>query len=314
MEKLIITCCVTDPQGAMKLKGVHMPVTPREIADSAREACDAGASVVHVHQPLVEGAKIPPAWNDEAWLEVAQLIHQESDVIFQHGQGGMPFIRGARMFPEPTPEFLKLIESRKDLYDAALKKEKPEMITVVPCAIDFALAGHFMGGVYLMVTREALEASMHVCREHGVKPEFEVWHNGASWNINYLAKKGLLDPPYWCTLAFGVPGGAWSSPSLDELLHRIKYLPENSLWEIAAKCGEDWGVTTQQQLDLCVYAITLGGHVRVGLEDNPYYTEGVPAESNAQIVERVVRMARELGREIATPAEARQILRLPPRK
>jgi len=137
--------------------------------------------------------------------------------------------------------------------------------------------------------------------EHGVLPEIECFDTGHVTSALALVAEGKLMPPLWFQMVLGVRGGA--SGEVRNLVHMVDMLPPNTLWSC---CG-----IGRAQLPLNLAAIAMGGHVRTGLEDNIYYHKGVLAESNAQLVERVVRIANEVGRPIATPAEARQILGLP---
>ncbi len=135
----------------------------------------------------------------------------------------------------------------------------------------------------------------------GVKPEIECFDTGQIDNAVRIIDQGLIDPPHWFQIVLGVKGGAPASPR--QLLHMVDMLPAGAPWSVCA-VGRD-------QLPMNTMAITMGGHARTGLEDNIYYRKGELAVSNAQLVARVVRIGRELGREIASPSEARSILGLP---
>jgi len=136
---------------------------------------------------------------------------------------------------------------------------------------------------------------------HGVKVEVEAFHTGAFWNLRYVRERGLLPDPAWTTLFLGWPGGTWTPPTPQGLIFMVENLPENCIWNVSVMDPPtQWKILTQ--------AITMGGHVRVGWEDNPYLPNGELATSNAQLVETIVKIARELGREIATPEEARRIM------
>jgi 3-keto-5-aminohexanoate cleavage enzyme len=137
-------------------------------------------------------------------------------------------------------------------------------------------------------------------KELGVRPEIEVFEAGMIQNALNLVKKGLLDSPLHFDFVMGVPGGI--TGYLRDLIYLSETVPPGSTWTVAG--------IGRFELPLAVAAIILGGHVRVGFEDNIYYRKDVLAESNAQLVERVKRIALELGREIATPAEARRILHI----
>jgi len=138
--------------------------------------------------------------------------------------------------------------------------------------------------------------------EKRVKPEIECFDTGQIDNAVRIINQGLIDPPYWFQIVLGVKGGA--SPSPRQLLHMVDMLPAGAPWSVCA-VGRD-------QLPMNTMAIAMGGHARTGLEDNIYYKKDELAHSNAQLVARVVRIGRELGREIASPSDARSILGRPP--
>jgi 3-keto-5-aminohexanoate cleavage enzyme len=149
---------------------------------------------------------------------------------------------------------------------------------------------------------DELEQYCITCEKYDIKPEWEVWHIGSYWNLNYLIKKNLLKAPHVLTLFFNWPGGTWSPPTADEYLHRIKYMPKNCLHTIS--------VMGEEQTKIAVMSISNGGNVRVGTEDYPFLKESVPAKDNAEIVLRMVNISKEMGRETADPSEARKILGL----
>jgi len=149
---------------------------------------------------------------------------------------------------------------------------------------------------------DELEQYCITCKKFGIKPEWEVWHIGSYWNLNYLIEKNLLESPHVLTLFFNWPGGTWSPPTADEYLHRIKYMPENCLHTIS--------VMGEEQTKIAVMSIANGGNVRVGTEDYPFLKGRVPAKDNAEIVLRMVNISKEMGRETADPSEARKILGL----
>jgi 3-keto-5-aminohexanoate cleavage enzyme len=139
--------------------------------------------------------------------------------------------------------------------------------------------------------------------EYQVKPEIECFDSGMIENAKRLIARGLLTPPYWFQFVLGVRGGAPATPG--QLVHMVSQLPPNSRWSVCA-IGRD-------QLPMNIMAIAMGGHARTGLEDNIYYSYRVLAEGNAPLVARLARIAREAGRELATPDEAREMLGLPTR-
>ena len=143
-----------------------------------------------------------------------------------------------------------------------------------------------------------------VMKAHGVKPELECYDVGMINNGKFLAELGHIEEPPYFQLVMGVLGQI--PATVENLIHMVRCIPEDSPWSVCAVGLEEFPMTTM--------SIIMGGHVRVGFEDNIYLSKGVQAMSNAELVEKVVRIAKELGREIATPKEARAILALPPRE
>ena len=137
-------------------------------------------------------------------------------------------------------------------------------------------------------------------KQHGVIPEFELYDAGHLDNLRKLIKEGIVEPPYHCQFVLGVPGAL--AGDISALVYLVQHLPPDSTWGVAG--------IGRYELPLAAHAIVMGGHVRVGLEDNIYYAKGQLAKSNAELVARIVRLAKELGRPVATPAEARQMLGL----
>jgi len=145
-----------------------------------------------------------------------------------------------------------------------------------------------------------MESFAKVMQENGVKPEIEVFEKGMIDNALRLVKKGLLTLPLHFDFVMGVPGAIPGEPR--DLMHLVGSIPAGCTWTVAG--------IGRAELPLGVMAIVMGGHVRVGFEDNIFYSKGVIAESNAQLVERIARISRECGREVALPDEARQILNI----
>jgi len=248
----------------------HLPITPQEIADAAYEAWQAGASIAHIHVRDAEGR---PSQDGELYRQALELIREKCDIIVQPSTGG-----AVGMTPEERLQPVYL---------------RPEMATLTVGTVNF-------GDDVFMNTPKDIEIYARTMQEHGVKPELEIFEVGMITNALRLLKKGLFSEPLHFDFVMGVPGAIAGTP--ENLLHLIKQIPEGSTWSVAG--------VGRAQLPLGTMAILLGGHVRVGFEDNIYYEKGVLATSNAQFVERIVRLAKELGREVATPNEARNILGL----
>ncbi|MGZ6371432.1 MAG: 3-keto-5-aminohexanoate cleavage protein, partial [Bdellovibrionota bacterium] len=170
---------------------------------------------------------------------------------------------------------------------------KPEMASLNLGTMNFG------DDVFMNHPRDILALASEM-RKHGVMPELEVYEAGMLEAGLQLAKKGVLGSPLHFQFVLGVPGGM--SGDVRNLVHLVSLLPPELHWGVAG--------VGRFQLPLAIQALVMGGHVRVGFEDNVYYAKGELARSNAQLVERVVRVARELGREVATPAVARKLLGL----
>lgn len=245
-----------------------LPVSPDEIAEAAYECYKAGASIVHVHARDEEGN---PTQAYEVYKEIKEKIEAKCDIIVQPSTGGATW---------HTPE--------ERLQPVELK---PEMATLSCGTCNF-------GPEVFMNTQDYIEKFASRMKELGVKPEIEVFERGMINNALRLVKKGLIDAPLHFDFVLGVPGACPGTP--EDLMHMVKSIPEGSTWTVAG--------IGRAELPLAVMAIVLGGNVRVGFEDNVYYSKGVLAASNAQLVERIARIAKEMDREVATPEEARKIL------
>lgn len=248
----------------------NLPLTPDEIAQDAFECYEAGASIVHIHARDAAGE---PTQDMAVYKEIKEKIEAKCNIIFQPSTGGAVW---------HTPE------QRLQPVDLA-----PEMATLSCGTCNF-------GPDVFMNSEEYIEKFAEKMQVEGVKPEVEVFERGMIENAKRLVKKGLLKSPVHVDFVLGVPGACPGTP--EDLMYMVSCLPEGWTWTVAG--------IGRSELPLAVMAIVLGGHVRVGFEDNVYYGKGELAKSNAQLVERIVRIAKEMGREVATPDEARAILGL----
>lgn len=247
-----------------------LPITPDEIAQAAYECWLAGASIVHVHARDEDGN---PTQSYEVYKEIKEKIEAKCNVIFQPSTGGAVWHK-----PEERLQPVEL---------------SPEMATLSCGTSNF-------GSEVFMNPEAYMEKFALRMKELGVKPELEIFERGMIENAKRLVKKGLVEEPLHFDFVLGVPGAAPGNP--EDLMFMTRAIPQDSTWTVAG--------IGRAQLPLSAMGILLGGHVRVGFEDNVYYKKGELATSNAQLVERVVRLAKELGREVATPDEAREILGL----
>ena len=267
-EPLILTCAITGAETTRERQPA-LPITPEEQAQAAFEAAQAGASVIHLHVREDDGR---PTQRIERFEESMRAIRARvPGIIIQISTGGAVG---------------ESVENR--MKPLALK---PEMASLNIGTMNF---GEDVFWNHPKDVR-ALAARM---RELGIAPELEIYEAGMLETVLRLRKEGVLADPLNGQFVLGVPGGM--SGDLRNLTHMISLLPD----------GVHWGVAGigRYQLPLAVHALMLGGHVRVGLEDNIFYHKGVLARSNAELVARVARIAAEVGRPIATREQARKLL------
>lgn len=272
MDKLIITVA---PVGSVPRKKdtPHIPITSQEIIDCALRCEDAGAALIHIH---VRDAEEKSSDDPELFAKVVDALKERSRLITQVSTG--------RRLPG-------------DGYESRFPRLacRPEMASLSTGSVNFPT--HVYSNSTEMV--EKLAGDM---KRLGVKPEMEIFDVAMIQNAISLGEKGLADTPLHFNLVMGVPGGI--PANIDHLVHMVRSLPAGSTWTVSG--------IARSQLPVGVHAMLMGGHVRVGLEDNIYLKKGVLA-TNEQLIERVVRLAGEFGREVATPDEARALLSLPPR-
>ena len=273
MDKLIITVGITGSR-ITRQQTPYIPVTPEEIAQSGIEAWKVGASVLHVH---VRDPKTGLGTQDiSIFKEVVDRLRSETDAILCLTTSGIP----GRNLP---------IEER--LNPLSLN---PELVLFDAGSIN-------MGGHVFLNLPEFLETLAEETLTRGIKPELEVFEVGMVYTCLRYLERGLLKTPLHFQFVLGTPAGMPATAK--SLLHLSEIIPQNSTWSVI---GVGAG-----QLPMAIIGIVMGGHVRVGLEDNIYYSKGLLAKNNAQLVERIVRVAKEFGREVANPSDARKILNLP---
>jgi len=289
----IITCALT---GAADTAGrsPHVPVTPGQIADAAVEAAEAGAAVVHIHVRDVETAQ---GSRDVALYRevVGRIRDRGTDVVVNltAGMGGDLVI--------DTEDPLKPVDGT-DLVNAIDRLPHVEELLPDICTLDCGSYNVGDGSALYVSTPDMLRTGAARVQELGVKPELEVFDTGQLWFATTLLEQGLLDPPPLFQLCMGIPYGAPADPRL--LATMVEMLPDGAQWASFA-LGRD-------QMRWVAQCTVLGGHVRVGLEDNLYLARGVKA-TNGQLVERAARIVTDVGGTVATPDTARELLGLRPR-
>ncbi|MGP5164528.1 3-keto-5-aminohexanoate cleavage protein [Arthrobacter rhombi] len=289
-RKVIVTCALTGA-GDTTSKSEYVPVTPDEIAADAIAAARAGASVVHIH---VRDPETKQGSRDtELYREVVRQI-KESDVDpvinLTAGMGGDLVVDPS----EPTVQLpgTDLVSGLERL--AHVEELRPEI-----CTIDCGSLNFGEGSNLYVSTPDMLREGAARIKELGVKPEMEIFDTGNLWFANVMVEEGLIAPPPLYQLCMGIPYGAPVDPALLQAM--VNLLPEGAQWTSFA--------IGRNQLPWVAQSVLLGGHVRVGLEDNLYLSKGVKA-TNAQLTERAIGIVTGMGSSVATPDEAREILKL----
>jgi 3-keto-5-aminohexanoate cleavage enzyme len=241
---------------------VNYPRTPEAIAEEARLCCENGATILHTH---AEGK----------WKETIAAVRAECDIIVQCGMSSLPI-----------PDRMEVFANKADMISIILNHHDEAFVEA-----DFNV----------LHPKEELVEYIRLCKKYDVIPEWEVWHAGSIWNLNYLIGKKLLKPPYVTTLFFGWPGGTWSPPTVEEYLYRRKLMPEG--------CACNVSIMGEGQRDIITAAIINGDHVRVGTEDLPFNHRGKLTTTH-ELVHETAKMSRALGRPLATVAEARKMIEM----
>jgi 3-keto-5-aminohexanoate cleavage enzyme len=291
VDKLVITVTVDSTMSYPR----NPPMPPIEdveaVADEYVRSIDAGATIVHHHGIHRLETEIQPDGRRlsridfDGWRRLTENIRSRRDAIVQFG------IASARL-----EEKIRLFDLKPDMMSYAFNVHD-EYFRPDP---DFPAVE-----MYAIHPRDELEEFCGAALKGGVKTEVECFYTGAFWNLEYIRDRGLLENPVWATLFLGWQGGAWTPPTPDALLYLVQHLPANVNWNTSV-------MDPKEQWKILSLAIALGGHVRVGWEDNPYLPDGSLAESNAELVEVVTGMARAIGREVASASEARTITGLAP--
>lgn len=280
-DTVIVTCALT---GGIHGKEAHpnLPEQPDEIVAQGIAAWRAGAAILHVHARNPDGSNtMDPA----IFGELHERLCAETDAIVQLTTGGSPRL--------PVNERLNTVLLA------------PEM-----CSLNMGLLNFFIRGeqVFFANHRSDIERFAREIRARDVKPEFEVYSSVMLEEVTHLLSLSLLEPPYAINFVLHTPtqGGQRGTPqNLLDMHARLRDLPAplDHLRVTVSSMG-------RTQLPITTIGLAMGLNVRVGMEDNVYYRRGEPVRDNAQLVERTVRIARELGREPASPAQAREILGL----
>ncbi len=278
-DKVIITVAQT---GALVNKEMNpnVPEQPEEIIKSTHECFNEGAAIVHLHARDKAGNNTS---NPKIFQTIKDGIRERSDIVIQYSTGG-----GPNLTQEQRIECLQA---------------QPEMASLNMGSL-MRISGQYAGIPWSNMPHE-IELYVGRMREKGIKPELEVYNFAMFREVDNIIKKGFVDKPYYINLVLGMryQGACDATPKILQMMQ--DFLPQDAIFNCTA--------VGAAQLPLGVMSMITGGCVRVGLEDNIYYKKGEMA-TNAQLVARVVRIARELGKEPATPEETREILGIPPLK
>lgn len=282
MEKLILSAALTGA-ATTRRQCPYIPYTPKELAEEGKRALDAGASILHIHAREDDGR---PSWR----LEVFQAIKEEvrklcPSVIINFSTGAIGLTKEERMkHILPTKPDMAAFNMGSMNYAIYSKKSKK-----------FYYSGLFEN------TFDTLQYVVKVMNEAGTVPEMECFDTAHIRNAEPLRDMGLLPSNATYSLVMGVMGGIGATP--ENLMHQIRQVPDGSVWQVIGVSRKQW--------QMAAIACTMGGNFRVGLEDNFYLPNGEMAKSNGECAEWGVKLARMLGREIATIEETREMLNIP---
>jgi 3-keto-5-aminohexanoate cleavage enzyme len=278
VNPVVITCALTGGIHG-KEANPNLPEQPDEIVSQGVAAWRAGAAILHVHARNPDGSN---TMSPEIYGELHERLKAETDAVIQLTTGGSPTL--------PVQERLNTVLLN------------PEM-----CSLNMGLLNFFIRGeqVFFANHRSDIERFAREIAARDVRPELEVYSAAMLEEVEHLLGLEILDPPYVINLVFHTPtqGGTRGTPeNLLDAVARIRALGEDVRINVSSMGAS--------QLPMTTIALAMGLNVRVGMEDNVFYRRGQPLESNAQLVERTVRIARELDRKPATPAQARELLAL----
>jgi 3-keto-5-aminohexanoate cleavage enzyme len=282
-DPVILTCSISGAV-ANRDQCPAIPYTPEEYAAEARRAVDEGAVMIHIHARTPDGV---PSYEVEDFRAITQAILEEvDDVIVNYSTGaiGVPLEKRIEYLRALRPEIGALNMGSMN-YAKYSRRRK-----------DFVFAAVFENSFETIIT---LTKAMN---ELGIKPEHECFDSGHVANLDPLLDMELLTPPLQVSCVMGVTGGI--RPSAKNLAHMSEQIPP---------VPHEWGVIgiSRQQWELVAAALTLGGNVRVGLEDNFYLPDGETARSNGDLIAKARQMTEDVGRKPATVAQARELLGLP---
>ena len=300
-NKRVISCAIT---GSIHLPTMtpHLPITPAQIAENALGAADAGASIVHIHARNPETGQ--PSSDLNLYRRIVDGIRAKNeDVIIcitTGGGAGMSVEERLAVVPEFKPELASMNAGSINwgMFPLANKLKEfqfPWEKQFLDASRDFVFQNTF----------KSMESMCRIMDENGTKPELEAYDVGHLHNIAWLLQAGIVKPPITMQFVTGILGGIGSNPYDVITMHQTAD-------RLFGEGAYNWSVIGAGKAEFpdATLALILGGHVRVGMEDNLYLSKGRLAKSNAELVAKMVRIMAELDLEPATPAEARQMLSL----
>ncbi|PSQ43624.1 3-keto-5-aminohexanoate cleavage protein [Halobacteriales archaeon QS_9_68_42] len=278
-ERAIISASLT---GALTTRDQceHIPYTPEEIAEDAAEARENGAAVAHVHARTENGS---PTFDTEVYREIYDEVRARTDILINFSTGALH---------EPADSRIEYVEGvRPDI--AALNMGSMNYAKYSESRDDF---------VFDMVFENPfneIESFLEAMNNAGVKPELECFDTGHVGNIRPFLKSGTLEHPIHFSLIMGVLGGI--PPTIENLAHQVRQVPDDANWQVIGISEDQW--------QLAAGALSMGGNVRVGLEDN-FYLPGGEMATNGELVAKAAELTRNVGRKPATPEEAADIMEI----
>jgi uncharacterized protein (DUF849 family) len=280
--KLILSAALTGA-ATNRAHCPYIPYTPVEIAEEAKRAVDAGASIVHIHAREDDGL---PSWRTEVFEAITREVRARCpEVIINYSTGAIGMTAAERIKHLPAT--------------------KPDMAAFNMGSMNYAIFSKkakqfFWNGVFENSFDTMIEV-VECMNEHQITPEMECFDTGHIRNAEPLREMGLLPDNACYSLVMGVLGGIPATP--ENLMHQIRQVPAGAFWQVIAISRKQWRIAA--------IAASMGGNFRVGLEDNFYLPNGEMAKSNGECVEWGVKLARMMGREVASIAETRAMLRIP---
>jgi len=270
MNKKVVITCAITGAETTRAQNPALPLTPAEIADAAYDAWLAGASVLHLH---VRDAQGNPTQDLAVFKDAIDRVRRKCDIVIETTTGG-----AVGMTPEERLQPVTL---------------DPDMASLDCGTVNF-------GNEFIVNTLPMMREFASLMKARGVRPTLECFDLSHVYASHMLIQEGLVEPPFHYGFVLNVPGGVKYEPDVLDLF--VRKLPQGAYWT-AMGIG-------RANLSAIYGALAMGGFVRVGFEDNVYFSKGVLAKSNAELVERAARIVRESGQEPATPDDVRALLRL----